>query len=106
MTTKPQQAFHFPDKVFCDVKRWAQPVVAYIEGDSTLREFLGNDGFLRDLATILDGAYHLTFVEDSDPSSGLGLEVLAKYSPEVRERVLVALGEGSDPCGYIHQNIR
>jgi len=91
--------------LFSGVQSWAEPVLAAIGEDVVLRNYALEKRFQEDLRVIVDAAYHMNFVEDSEASTDIHLANLLKYPRNVQERFLRALRQGTDLCGYIFKRI-
>ena len=91
----------FPEEIWGEVKRWAEPVIETIRKDVVLSQMLKDEEYVSDLVGIASQAYHMNFVDDYDPSIQLDLTSLNKYSPSIRRKTIMALRNGKDICGYI-----
>ncbi len=95
----------FGKNVFTDISRWAEPVVAAIQRDKAIAPLIQDAHFRKILLGISDRAYHLGFVEDSNPADRVNLTPLNEYSPRQRFGLFVALRQGNDVCGYVRHEI-
>jgi hypothetical protein len=93
------------DLLFSDIRSWATPVLERANQSREILKYSGMDSFKKDLKDIISFAFHMNFVEDSDPSAHLQLNTLAKYPAEVQTDIVQALRGGKDLCGYLTRDL-
>ena len=93
------------DFSFSDIRSWARPILKRAGRSQAILTCPNLDSLKTDLQEIISFAYHMNFVEDSDPSMHLPLNLLAAYPGDIQLDVISALRSGQDLCGYIAHDL-